>query len=146
MKTKDYTLKILVKQSPKEVFEAINKVRGWWQGEFDGSSNKLNDEFSYRMADIHFSKQKVVELIPNEKIVWLVTESKLNFIDHKNEWTGTKIIFEISQINNKTQIKFTHQGLVPQVECYDACANAWDMLVKESLLSLITSGKGKKVF
>ncbi|MES2680870.1 MAG: SRPBCC domain-containing protein [Bacteroidota bacterium] len=146
MKTKDYTVSILVKQSPKEVFDAINNVRGWWHGEFEGSSNKINDEFSYRMEDIHFSKQKVIELIPNEKIVWLVTESKLNFIDHKDEWTGTKIIFDISQIDNKTQVQFTHQGLMPQVECYDACSNAWGMLVKESLMSLITTGKGKKIF
>jgi anti-sigma regulatory factor (Ser/Thr protein kinase) len=146
MKPKDFTLKILVKQSPKEVFEAINNVRGWWQGEFDGSSNKLNDEFSYRMEDIHFSKQKVVDLVPHEKIVWLVTESKLNFIDHKNEWTGTTIVFEISRVDSKTQVCFTHKGLLPQNECYEACSNGWTMLVKESLQRLITTGMGKKVF
>ena len=146
MTTTDFTTTILVDQSPKEVFNAINNVRGWWQGEINGSTDKLNDEFTYRMNDLHISKQKLVEVTPNKKIVWLVTESQLNFIEEKDEWTNTKIIFEISEINNKTQLRFTHVGLFPEIECYGACSNAWGDLIQKSLFSLITTGKGKKVF
>jgi hypothetical protein len=146
MKVSDFTTTILVEQSPKEVFKAICDVSKWWQGEIKGSSHKLNDEFTYRMEDIHFSKQKVVDLIPDKKVVWLVTDSKLSFTKDKSEWTGTKICFEISELNNKTQAKFTHQGLVPKFECYGDCSNAWTQLVQKSLFSLITTGKGKKVF
>jgi len=146
MKTKDFTVTISVDQTPEEVFNAVNRVADWWQGEIKGNSTKLNDEFTYRMEDFHFSKQKLIEVIPNEKVVWLVTDSKLNFINDKNEWTGTKISFEISEKDNKTQLRFTHSGLVPEIECYGACSNAWSMLVQQSLLSLITTGKGKKVF
>jgi Activator of Hsp90 ATPase homolog 1-like protein len=146
MKTKDFTTSIIIDKSPKEVFNAINNVNAWWQGEIKGNSGKLNDEFSYQMEEFHFSKQKVVEFIPYKKIVWLITESKLNFIKDKTEWTNMKIIFEISEVNNKTQLLFTQIGLVPEVECYDACSNAWNNLIKKSLYSLITTGKGKKVF
>jgi Activator of Hsp90 ATPase homolog 1-like protein len=142
----DFTTIILVNQTPEEVFNAINNVRGWWQGEIEGSTGKLNDEFTYRMSDVHFSKQKLVEVIPNNKVVWLVTDSQLNFIKTKSEWTGTKIIFEISEINNKTQLRFTHLGLAPDIECYDACSNAWGQIIQQSLFSLITTGKGKKIF
>jgi hypothetical protein len=142
----DFSTIILVNQTPKEVFNAINNVRGWWQGEIEGSTNKVNDEFTYRMEEFHFSKQKLIEVIPEKKIVWLVTESRLNFIKDKNEWTGTKIIFDISEINNKTQLRFTHQGLVPKIECYGDCSNAWSQLIQQSLFSLITTGEGKKVF
>lgn len=142
----DFTTTILVDQSPKEAFDAINNVGAWWQGEIKGSSTKLNDEFTYKMEDIHFSKQQVVELIPNKKVVWLITESKLTFTKNQSEWTGTKVVFEISIVDNKTQIKFTHMGLVPKFECYGDCSNAWTMLVEKSLFSLITTGKGKKVF
>jgi hypothetical protein len=145
-KTKDFTTTILVNQTPNEVFNAINHVGDWWQGEIKGSANKLDDEFIYRMEDFHFSKQKVVELVPNKKVVWLVTESQLNFTKDKSEWTGTKISFEISEINNKTQLRFTHLGLAPKMECYNDCLNAWSQLVQQSLFSLITTGKGKKVF
>ena len=142
----DFSTIILVDQTPNEVFNSINNVRGWWQGEIEGSTDKLNDEFTYRMEDIHFSKQKLIEIIPGKKVVWLVTESQLNFVNKKDEWSGTKVIFEISEINNKTQLRFTHHGLVPEFECFDDCSNAWGLLVQDSLLSLITTGKGKKVF
>jgi hypothetical protein len=146
MAKSDFTIAILTDKDPKEVFNAVNNVGAWWQGEITGSSVKLNDEFTYQMEDIHFSKQKVVELIPNEKVVWLITESNLSFTKNKSEWTGTKIVFEISEVKGKTQVRFTQLGLVPKFECYDACSNAWTQLVGESLLSLITTGKGKKVF
>lgn len=146
MATTDFTTIISVDQSPEEVFNAVNNVRGWWQGAFEGSTGKLNEEFTYQYGDIHFSKQKIVELVPGKKVVWLVTESSLSFVDDKKEWDGTKIIFDISEQGGKTQLQFTHAGLVPKFECYDACSNAWGRLVQESLYSLITTGKGKKLF
>ena len=146
MANSDFTTSLLVSQTPKEVFTAINNVGGWWQGEVKGETHKLNDEFTYQMLEFHFSKQKLVELIPNEKVVWLVTESNLSFTKNKSEWTGTKIVFEISEVNNKTEIRFTHIGLVPKFECYGDCSNGWTQLIQKSLFSLITTGKGKKVF
>lgn len=146
MTTSDFTTTILVNHSANDAFNAIINVRGWWQGEIEGNSNKLNDEFSYRMGNVHFSKQKVIEFKPNQKVVWLVTESELSFVKTKNEWTGTKITFEISEKDDKTQIIFTHLGLVPKFECYGDCSNAWEQLIQQSLFSLITTGKGKEVF
>ncbi len=140
------TTSILVDNTPAEVFNAINNVRGWWQGEIEGNAEKLNDEFSYRMKEIHYSKQQVIELVPDKKVVWLVTDSKLNSFRNAGEWTGTKIIFEINETNNKTQVRFTHMGLVPSFECYGDCSWGWGQLIQESLLSLITTGKGKEVF
>ena len=145
MMNPNYTTSISVERSAKEVFTAINNVRGWWQGEIEGESGKLNDEFDYRMKEHHFSRQKLVEFIPGEKVVWLVTDSNLRFTN-KTEWTGTKNIFDISEVNNKTQVLFTHLGLVPAFECYGDCSNAWEQLIQESLFSLITTGKGTKVF
>lgn len=146
MATTNFTTTILVDKTAKEVFSAINNVRGWWQGEIEGITDKLNNEFSYRMKEIHYSKQQLVELIPNEKIAWIVTESELSSFRNKAEWTGTKIIFEITEINNKTEVRFTHIGLVPTFECYGDCSWAWGQLIQESLYSLITTGKGTNVF
>lgn len=146
MKTHDFTTTLLVDQSPKEVFNAINNVRGWWSGEIEGSSAKLNDEFTYRYKEIHFSKQRVVEMAPDQKVVWLVTESSLNFTEDINEWTGTKISFEITEKDGKTELRFSHIGLVPEIECFDACSSAWTQIVNQGLANLITTGKGDEVF
>ncbi|MBK7233439.1 MAG: SRPBCC domain-containing protein [Saprospiraceae bacterium] len=144
--TSNYTTTFFVDQTPEEVFNAIINISDWWQGEIKGNSKKMNDEFEYRMLDLHYSKQKLVEIIRNEKVVWLVTESDLSSFNDKEEWNGTKIIFEINEINGKTQLRFTHQGLVPKFQCYNDCSGAWEMLLQQSLFSLITTGKGKKVF
>jgi Activator of Hsp90 ATPase homolog 1-like protein len=146
MAVQNFTTTITVNENAATAFNAINNVRGWWQGAIEGSTDTLNEEFDYRMMEFHFSKQKVVELVPNKKVVWLVTESKLSFAKNQSEWTGTKIIFDIEEVNGKTHIRFTHSGLVPAFECYGNCSNAWSELVQKSLYSLITTGKGIKVF
>jgi hypothetical protein len=143
MKTSDFTATLLVDETPEEAFNAIINVRGWWTGEpgVEGNTEKLNDEFTYRYKDIHYSKQKVTELIPGKKVVWLITDSKLNFTKVKDEWTGTKIIFDISGKDNKTQVRFTHIGLSPDIECYHDCSNAWSSYINSSLRNFITKDK-----
>lgn len=136
-----FTTAFSVDQTPAEVFAAINNVRGWWSGEIDGDASQLNAEFGYRYKDVHFSKQKVTEFIPGKKVVWHVVDSNLSFANDKTEWTGTNVVFEISQKDGKTELRFTHAGLVPQFECYGSCSNAWGMLVNGNLRHLITTQK-----
>lgn len=145
MKTSDFTTSILVDKTQKEVFDAVNNPQNWWPGEIAGRSEKINDEFTYRYKQFHFSKQRIIEMIADLKVTWLVTESQLNFTEDINEWTGTKIIFEISDEKNKTRLNFTHQGLVPQIECFDSCSNAWNQIIRQSLYSLITTGEGQQL-
>jgi hypothetical protein len=71
-----------------------------------------------------------------------VLENFFNFTEDKTEWTNTKINFEISRQGAKTQLHFTHDGLVPEYECYSACSAGWTQYIKQSLVSLITTGKG----
>lgn len=143
MKKQDYTVSITVNASAQETFDGINRVSKWWTENLEGSSTNLNDEFTVKFGDVHVSTQKLVVVIPGQKVVWLVTDSKLNFIKDKQEWTNTRISFDIAEKNGKTDIRFTHIGLVPDIECFDACSNAWGPYIQQSLCSLINTGKGQ---
>lgn len=142
MKPNDYTTSFTVDQTPKEAFDAITNVRGWWSEEIEGSTAALGDEFAYRYEDVHRCKMKLIEVFPNKKVVWLVVDNYFNFTRDKSEWKGTKVVFEIARKGKKTEIRFTHQGLVPDYECFDVCSNAWGSYINGSLRSLIATGKG----
>ena len=138
----DFTTTLLVDQTPREVFNAVNNVREWWSDTIEGGTEKLNDEFLYHYQDIHKCKMKLIEVVPDKKVVWLVLENYFNFTKDSSEWTGTKVIFDISKQGDKTQLVFTHEGLIPEYECFDVCKTAWSDYVNSSLLSLITTGEG----
>lgn len=142
MKSENFQLTLVTNRTPQKVFQSIIKVRDWWTGyhneQFTGETEHLNDIFHfYAAGGLHQCTQKIIELIPNEKIVWLVTDSHLGFVEKSDEWVNSKIVFEISTVGNNTQIVFTHKGLTPNIECYDSCAPSWTMYLQEKLLPLI---------
>jgi len=139
----DYTTSFTVEQSPEEAFAAITNPRAWWSEEIDGRTDQLGAEFVFHYQNLHKSTQKITEFVPSKKVVWHVTESHIGFVEDKTEWKGTDIVFEVAKKNGKTELRFTHVGLVPAIECYDDCSGAWGFYVNDSLRSLITTGKGQ---
>jgi len=143
MTMQGFSTSFSVDQAPDRVFAAINNVCGWWSGEITGDTNKLGSEFTYRYENMHKSKQKITELVPGKKVVWHVTEAELTFVKDKKEWIGTDIVFEIAKKGGKTELRFTHVGLVPTLECYGGCSGAWGGLVDRNLRKLIESGNSQ---
>jgi hypothetical protein len=137
------TITISFDQTPEQAFEAINNVRGWWSGDIEGPTDVLEGEFSYRYQDFHFSKQKITELLPGKKVVWQIVDSYLGFVANTREWNGTEVIFDITRKGGKTEVRFTHAGLVPAHECYSDCSRAWGSYIRGSLRSLITTQQGQ---
>lgn len=128
---KNYSFDIDSHQSAKAVFALLLNIKKWWSGIYGetitGKSQKINDEFSFSAGEgMHFTKQKLIELIPYKKIVWEVIASNLSFLENPKEWEHTKLRFDIlEKAGNKTKVTFTHQGLSPEIECYEQCSNAW---------------------
>jgi uncharacterized protein YndB with AHSA1/START domain len=142
METTDFTTSFEVSQTPEQVFDAITNVRGWWSEEIRGNTRYLNDEFIYSYKDVHMSKMKLIEVVPNKKVVWQVMENQISFVKDQSEWVGNKVVFEITPKGNKTELKFTQIGLVPAYECYDICKVAWTNFINVSLKNLIENGNG----
>jgi Activator of Hsp90 ATPase homolog 1-like protein len=138
----NFTTAFTVDQTPAEVFKAITNVRCWWTGDIEGGTDELGDEFAYRYQDIHYSRQKITELVPDRKVVWHVVDANLSRNQDPGEWTGTDITFDIAPKDGQTELRFTHLGLVPTFECFDSCSNAWGYLVNTNLRNLITDGEG----
>lgn len=143
VKDQSLTHSFTVDQTPKEAFDAINNVRGWWSGEIEGDTDKLGDVWTYRYKDFHMTKHKITKLVPGKKVVWLVLDGYLSFVEDKTEWNGTRIIFDIARKNGKTEVVFTHRGLYPKHQCFTDCNDAWGSYIKGSLKNLITKGKGR---
>ena len=142
MTGQSFTTTVSVEQSPKEVFDAVRNVRGWWSKGLEGASEQPGDEFVFNVPGIHRSKIRVTEAVPNERVVWHVLDTWLDFADG-TEWNDTHIRFEITERDGRTHLQFTHDGLVPQFECYDACHAGWAFYINTSLRDLITTGTGQ---
>ena len=142
MSTQNYTATFLVDQTPEEAFRAINNVRDWWSEEIEGSTDKLG-EFKYRYQEVHRCTIRVTELVPGKRVVWHVVDNDFSFVKDKSEWIDTEIVFDIGRKGDKTEVRFTHVGLVPTYECYDTCSDAWGLYINGSLRNLITKGKGQ---
>lgn len=142
MKNQDYTTTIHVDKTPAQVFDAVLNIRGWWSENVDGDLDELNNEWLYYYKDAHRAIIKTVELVPGRRVVCLVKENYFSFTKDKAEWTDTKLVFDITEKNGKTTLRFTHQGLEPHYECFDVCSEAWTYFIEESLRGLIETGKG----
>ena len=134
--SKSFSYSFTSAKSPKAIFEILLNVEDWWSGFYGetikGKSENINDEFTFLAGGgAHFTKQKLVELIPGKKITWLVTESNLTFLEDTNEWIDTKICFEIEPDGDKTKITFTHEGLEPEIECFKECSGAWTLYMQQ---------------
>lgn len=126
----NFKFQFTTKAAPVDVFMFLKNPRNWWMGIYgetiEGKSDVLNDVFSFSAGNgAHFSRQQLIELADNRKIVWEVTDSKLSFLEKTDEWIGTKFSFEIDQADGLTTVTFTHHGLVPEIECYTSCTGGW---------------------
>lgn len=137
-----FTTSITIDKSPEEVYKAINNVRGWWLHNIKGTTDMLHDEFKFYAGErlqFHF---RIIEMIPYEKIVWLVLDQSFKDTEEK-EWKDTTVLFEISEIEGQTRLRFTHLGLVPPFACYGVCQNSWTNYIQISLFNFLEKGEGR---
>lgn len=126
----NFSYQFSTNKTADEVFAVVRDVRKWWSGIFDetitGNSENVNDTFTFAAGGgAHESTQKLAAVVPNKKIVWDVTKSNLSFLKHPEEWKGTRFYFDVAKEGDKTNVRFTHEGLKPEIECYEACTGGW---------------------
>jgi hypothetical protein len=143
MTEKSYTTAFVVDHNPSEVFDAIVNVRGWWSEEIEGPTDRAGATFKYRFQDLHRCDVRVDRLVRGKKVAWTFVDSYFSFTQDAAEWKNTRIVFDIARKGDATEITFTHVGLVPRFECYEACTDGWRTYVNGSLKDLIATGRGR---
>lgn len=142
METKDFNCTITASIGASEATKRISNIPGWWGVFFSGSSEKQGDKFIIKMGGESYFDVTVEQLIPGKRIVWLVTDCNMPWYSDKNEWCNTKMIFDLSENNGQTTLHFTHEGVVPGIECYQDCESGWTHWIRTSLFSYFTTGQG----
>ncbi|MBO9204304.1 MULTISPECIES: SRPBCC family protein [Niastella] len=125
-----------------EAIKKINNVPGWWGVSFIGHSEKQDDTFRITMGGDSFFNFTVTELVPDKRVVWLITDCNMPWYSDKKEWANTRLIFDLQENNDVTNLTFTHDGLTPDVECYRDCEPGWTHWIKTSLYAYLTTGQG----
>jgi hypothetical protein len=141
MENKSFSTTISANISTKEAYNGINNVSKWWTKNTVGNTEHINDVFTVTFGET-FATFKIIEMVPDKKVMWLTTDCNLHWMKDKKEWRGTKMSFEISTNENITQIIFTHIGLLPEIECFADCSAGWTHYITQSLFKLLTEQKG----
>ena len=140
-----YSTSVLIEANSEAIFNAITQsVQEWW-GNTDSVSSKLDDEFTTSFGKT-FWKFKIVELKRNSKIVWECIDAKhihAGYDGIEKEWIGTKVEWFLEvKSQNETILNFVHNGLVPELNCYEICWPAWKRFATQSLKNFVETGKG----
>ncbi|MET8428124.1 SRPBCC domain-containing protein [Nocardia sp. NPDC004860] len=143
MTDQNFTTSVTVDRTPAEVFAAVLNARGWWGKGIKGGTERQGDTFVFEVPGVHRSDIELTEVVPNRRVVWLVRDNWLSFVQDKTEWVNTEMHFDITETDGGAELRFTHVGLVPEYECYDSCSPAWTFYITESLRDLVTTGVGQ---
>jgi hypothetical protein len=143
MKDQNFSTNFTVDKTPDEAFNAIKNIRGWWSEEIEGATDTVGDVFEYHYKDLHRCTMEMTEAVPGKRVAWRVTDNHFSFTEDKTEWKGTQIVFDIARKGDKTEVRFTHLGLVPEYECFEVCSSSWGSYIDGSLKNLIATGKGR---
>ena len=140
-----YKTQVLISGNRKQVFEAIaQQVQNWW-GNTDYSVSAINDEFTTSFGQTYW-KFKISTFEPYATIVWSCIDAKHihdGYQGIEKEWIGTTVEWRLEAVNpNETLLHFAHNGLVPNLNCYEICFPAWERFVTKSLKSFIETGVG----
>jgi len=134
-----YSIKHLlhINAAKEKVYEALTTIHGlsnWWTVETSGDPSP-GKEIEFRFGDAGRNKMKVITPEQNDMVEWECTEGP-------PDWIGTRLQFTLETSNDKTRVRFIHDGWKENGDFYAACCFSWGRYL-ESLRQLCQTGKGE---
>jgi uncharacterized protein YndB with AHSA1/START domain len=126
-----------INASNQKVFEAISTLDGlanWWTVQTLGNAS-VHQVLQFNFGEMEGPQMKVVEIIPNQKIIWECVASPFG-------WVGHVFTFSLDNNDGKTRVRFSHEGWEIQDDFYAACCFSWARYM-ESLRQYCQTGRGE---
>ena len=148
MSTNNYTRTITVKASPEQAYQALTQgYSAWWtacDGSFESPGDRIKFAFPPQVSYWTFEARK---LEPNRSVELECVEALHKLLDDPEasatEWLGSTTRWRIEAQGDGSQIEFVHDGLTPELKCYEICEAGWDFFFVDSLKSYLDTGIGK---
>jgi uncharacterized protein YndB with AHSA1/START domain len=110
--------------APRErVFPLVASATGfsqWWAAD-------ACEDFSTGVVELAFFKRTTVyRLKPIQSSTSWTTEW---LCLTGQEWTGTRLLFELTETSGKTQLSFTHTDWKSKTDYFDSCTRVWEELM-----------------
>jgi uncharacterized protein YndB with AHSA1/START domain len=124
--------------TPEAVLAALSTpeaVTSWW-GPAIGSA----DAGGTLVVSFMGGRQRIVMHVEpafENRVVWAVKECPLT-----PDWIGTTIFFDVTEAGDGAMLYFRHQGLTPELECFDMCHEGWTHFLA-SLVCYAETGVGQ---
>jgi uncharacterized protein YndB with AHSA1/START domain len=131
-----------IKAPVSKVYAALSTIEGvagWWTRETTGVSKpKGTMEVGFLTPAgkrIGGMSMEVIALDPDRKVHW-------RFRTGPEEWIGTDAVFDLSEQDGYTIVRFAHRNWREAVEFTEHCSMKWAIFML-SLKDLVETGKGR---
>lgn len=145
-----FTLDIAFDAPVDQLYRAVASKNGpaqWWT-KFCQTGDSVGDVSIFRFPQAgFFANMEITNLKQNELVAWKCVDSRhpkdAPFSDLR-DWVGTTLRFLFSPVDDKrSKLRFEHQGLTPNRDCYESCKSGWTYYLGDSLRALVETGQGK---
>ena len=122
--------------STNDVYSALTTIdglAGWWTQDTTGDPDGVI-QFRFAGAGGEGFDMRVLETKPDELVRWEVVAGP-------DEWIGTHVSFELSQVDDWAIVLFKHEGWMEPVEFMHHCSTKWASFLL-SLKKYVETGKG----
>ncbi|MCP4441619.1 MAG: hypothetical protein GY810_22145 [Aureispira sp.] len=136
----NYSKEFFITKDSNIVHQAISEeTNKWWTSKIDEKEDVLHLKF----GDTYKVIKRKELIAPTIVLEWEVLDAFIahDAISKKGEWKGTKIKWEIKKAEKGCIVSFSHQGLIPDFECYEMCVKGWGFYL-DSLIQYLETGVG----
>ena len=150
MKPDSYTRTFIVPCDPQVVFKAVTEDFDRWWSASSAPLSSVGDESTVTFEPSPaFWRFRVLKLVPDRLVELECVQA--NHVQEeapdniREEWLGTRLVWELEPHDLGTKVIFHHHGLVPELNCYETCEAGWDYFLLGSLSRYLNSGVGHPV-